>query len=263
MPTVKPTKPSITLPTAFGTSPSNVKTQFTAQELIDGYSASIPQVLDGGNLNYMIDAMFQYLTWSNKYADWYASGTANTVPYINSSNQLDYASPVFGGSNNNFTGTNTFVTQSNTDDSQKVATTEYVHNILEAIYPVGSVYIGTQNSCPMSVLISGSTWALVAENKALWGGNGSNGNTTISAGLPNITGSQTVVYNSQHDSNSGCLDITGSDIETSQYGGTSSSSTRYHTKTLSFDASKSNSIYGNSTTVQPPAYRVNVWRRTA
>jgi len=108
MPTVKPTKPSITLPTAFGTSSSNVKTQFTPQELIDGYSASIPQVLDGGNLNYMIDAMFQYLTWSNAYADWYASGSANTVPYINSSNQLDYATPVFAGSNNTFTGTNTF-----------------------------------------------------------------------------------------------------------------------------------------------------------
>ena len=30
-----------------------------------------------------------------------------------------------------------------------------------------------------------------------------------------------------------------------------------------FDASLSNSIYGNSTTVQPPALVVNIWKRTA
>jgi hypothetical protein len=30
--------------------------------------------------------------------------------------------------------------------------------ILEALYPVGSVYITTANTCPLSALISGSTW---------------------------------------------------------------------------------------------------------
>lgn len=33
--------------------------------------------------------------------------------------------------------------------------------------------------------------------------------------------------------------------------------------TLSFDASKSNVIYGRSSTVQPPAFLVNIWKRTA
>lgn len=32
--------------------------------------------------------------------------------------------------------------------------------ILEALYPVGSVYITTANTCPLSLLISGSTWTL-------------------------------------------------------------------------------------------------------
>jgi hypothetical protein len=32
---------------------------------------------------------------------------------------------------------------------------------------------------------------------------------------------------------------------------------------LGFDASRSNSIYGNADTVQPPAYLVNIWKRTA
>ena len=34
--------------------------------------------------------------------------------------------------------------------------------ILEALYPVGSIYITTANSCPLSTLISGSTWVLVS-----------------------------------------------------------------------------------------------------
>lgn len=35
-------------------------------------------------------------------------------------------------------------------------------SILEAIYPVGSVYITTASTCPMSSLITGSTWTLLS-----------------------------------------------------------------------------------------------------
>lgn len=42
--------------------------------------------------------------------------------------------------------------------------------------------------------------------------------------------------------------------------GTGSSNT---SQGISFDASKSNDIYGNSTTVQPPAIAVVFWKRTA
>lgn len=34
--------------------------------------------------------------------------------------------------------------------------------ILEALYPVGSIYITTASTCPLSTLISGSTWTLVS-----------------------------------------------------------------------------------------------------
>ena len=37
-----------------------------------------------------------------------------------------------------------------------------VAGLLEAIYPVGSVYITTANTCPLSTLISGSTWTLIS-----------------------------------------------------------------------------------------------------
>ena len=34
-------------------------------------------------------------------------------------------------------------------------------NLLSTLYPVGSIYIGTQNICPLASLISGSTWQKV------------------------------------------------------------------------------------------------------
>lgn len=35
-------------------------------------------------------------------------------------------------------------------------------NLLSTLYPVGSIYIGTQNSCPLATLIAGSQWQIVA-----------------------------------------------------------------------------------------------------
>lgn len=54
-----------------------------------------------------------------------------------------------------------------------------MNNLLSTLYPVGSIYIGTQNSCPLATLIAGSQWQRVAtqvvtnvNNSALVKGNG-------------------------------------------------------------------------------------------
>ena len=131
-----------------------------------------------------------------------------------------------------------------------------ITTLLYTLYPVGSLYIGTQNSCPMSTLMPGTTWNIVGTNRALWGGNGTNGNTTINAGLPNITG------NGIGSNGRGTVPVSGA-IYKNGTGKQSLDSSTYDAPNLAFDASKSNSIYGASSTVQPPAYCVNVWRRTA
>jgi hypothetical protein len=134
--------------------------------------------------------------------------------------------------------------------------TNTINNMLNTLYPVGSLYIGTQNFCPLENLISGSSWTLVAENRALWGGNGSNGNTTIEAGLPNIVGkSGGFEGESTIDGQNGAIKTISIG---NGYGG--GANRTYHG--IEFNASWSNQIYGRSNTVQPPAYRVNVWRRT-
>jgi hypothetical protein len=40
--------------------------------------------------------------------------------------------------------------------------TSSINSMLESLYPVGSVYIGTQATCPLATLISGSSRSLVA-----------------------------------------------------------------------------------------------------
>lgn len=137
-----------------------------------------------------------------------------------------------------------------TDNSTKAASTKFVLDMLKTIYPVGSVYIGTQNSCPMSSLFG--TWTLVSSGKALWTGTGSNGNSTIAAGLPNITGTVTGL---------GDVTVSGAFERGPRVAGNGGGGGNICADT--FDASRSSSIYGASTTVQPPAYVVNVWRRTA
>lgn len=146
-------------------------------------------------------------------------------------------------------------------NDNSIATTAWVNGklggaIFGALYPVGSIYIGTQSTCPLTTLIPNSTWELVATDRALWGGNGSNGNTTIAAGLPNLTG-YTELWGAGFRNGNGVFSVTsgGTNNQVSQGGANSNN--------MNFNASGSNSIYGNSTTVQPPAYRVNVWRRTA
>lgn len=155
-----------------------------------------------------------------------------------------------------------------TDDIQASAYEAYSKNetntllttLLTNLYPVGSIYIGTQSTCPLTTLINGSTWTLVAQNRALWGGNGTNANTTIAAGLPNITGGAT----GDQSWVSGIAQNAYGAVQISRGMGNSAQGT-YGDLPLgfTFDASRSNSIYGASSTVQPPAYRVNVWRRTA
>lgn len=130
---------------------------------------------------------------------------------------------------------------------------------LKAIYPIGSVYIGTQSSCPMTTLIPGSEWHLVSSGRALWTGNGSNGNSTIEAGLPNITGTW-----QDYDNGNGWSEPWGVfRVESTTGAGQIGHDYSFNKRTMSFDASRSNSLFGKSSTVQPPAYVVNVWRRTA
>jgi hypothetical protein len=130
------------------------------------------------------------------------------------------------------------------------------YNILSLIYPVGSIYIGVQEECPLKTLISGSTWVKVSEGRVLQGSDSNhNAGTTIEAGLPNLslyTPQSTIKYGSQPNT---VYNVNGTSGNTNNIIGTNQPAKLY--------IKDDNNIVGNSNTVQPPAYVVNIWRRTA
>lgn len=124
---------------------------------------------------------------------------------------------------------------------------------LKAMYPVGSIYIGTMETCPLASLFG--SWSKVSEGRVLWGSDSDHAaGNTIAAGLPNITASS-FYFEGGTVGNHGA-------IRTPKTGNGSDGSSGVYSDSLQFNASWSNSIYGNSETVQPPAYVVNIWRRT-
>lgn len=116
----------------------------------------------------------------------------------------------------------------------------------------------------------GGTWQEIAQNRVLMGASYAHAaGTTVEAGLPNITGSVVPklanIYN-LFISESGAT-MTGAFYNTgvfSPYGCADATNvTNSVPQDLYFDASRSNSIYGRSSTVQPAAYYVHIWRRVA
>lgn len=132
-------------------------------------------------------------------------------------------------------------------------TTAPVVDILNAMYPVGAIYIGTMQACPLATLGIG-TWQLVAQDRVLQGA-GTRGavGTTINESLPNILGTFVA--------------------ETKQTGGAFSVNTAFGDKypgsgiftrgLLSFDASNSSTTYQNNAPVQQDGYLVNIWERVS
>lgn len=126
-------------------------------------------------------------------------------------------------------------------------------------YPVGAIYISTSSTSPASLF--GGTWESIASERVLMGVSGSHGaGSTVSAGLPNITGVLKDLFVSGHFNQS-----TGVFKRSycSSFSQQTDRSDWLGWADAQFYASDSNSIYGNASTVQPAAYYVYMWRRTA
>ena len=140
-------------------------------------------------------------------------------------------------------------------------TREQVNSLLEAQkladHPVGSIYQSTDPTSPAALF--GGSWEVIASERVLMGASSTHAaGTTVKAGLPNITGTLSDVMGSfyAYPSGSGAFSVKG--IGRSLENGSSG-----NYGNISFDASKSNAIYGCSSTVQPAAYYVHIWHRVA
>jgi hypothetical protein len=143
-------------------------------------------------------------------------------------------------------------------DSRSFYTRAEVDALLKSAnpFPVGSIYQSTQATSPAALF--GGTWQEIAQNRVLMGASYAHvAGTTVEAGLPNITGS--FVANVRNGRNA----VSGAFTASDRTGATGADNSDAGIYTYSLDASKSNAIYGRSSTVQPAAYYVHIWRRVA
>lgn len=129
---------------------------------------------------------------------------------------------------------------------------------LQSVYPIGSLYIGITDTCPIANLFG--TWEKVAEGLCLQGAKSSQvPGETVEAGLPNIEGifdAPELVFNNTAKA-TGAFYAKNSEFNLMANGSGGGN------KAIGLDASRFNPIYSKSDTVQPPSYLVNIWKRTA
>lgn len=93
------------------------------------------------------------------------------------STKADLSSPTFTGTPSLPSGT-TGVTQSTSDDSTKLATTEFVQDIAaavkQALFPVGSIYTNASDSTNPGTLLGFGTWAAFGAGRVMVGFDSSN-----------------------------------------------------------------------------------------
>lgn len=125
-------------------------------------------------------------------------------------------------------------------------------------HPVGSIYLTVKDENPSTKF--GGTWEKLPSSVCLQTADTMHGaGTTIDAGLPNITGS----FYGDMVSRDTSVTATGAFRFGGGKGNFSVGSSYNLYNGFTFDASRSSAIYGKSTTVQPPAYALVAWRRTA
>ena len=129
-------------------------------------------------------------------------------------------------------------------------------SMFDTIYPVGTFIVASMKPTM-------GTWTEVTDStgRALWLNSGKTWGNTIARGLPDIQGTLMFDYGSRATGPHQVSDaFTGSNTKTgrpSQYDSNTAPGT------VTFKASSYNSIYGASTTVQPNAYTIRMWKRTA
>ncbi|MBQ5474915.1 MAG: hypothetical protein IIT65_09470 [Lachnospiraceae bacterium] len=152
--------------------------------------------------------------------------------------------------------------------SSQASLESFIQSIILASHPIGSIEMNITGDNPSTYI--GGTWVQVSQGRAIFGegtcsttynvrgtsqtfSNTYTADTNYAAGLPNITG--TGHYADNNNAFAGALYNAGS----ANYIGDGSASGTL----IALDASRDRAIYGKSNTVQPNAYVVYVWKRTA
>lgn len=134
----------------------------------------------------------------------------------------------------------------------------FKRELLDAIYPIGIVVEFVNGTNPNEIML-GQKWEKLPGGRCLWSIENGEAGGPIDAGLPNITG-QFRAYTYDHDGyHTGAFDTQARNGD-----GPGGGASNRAWITYKFNAASSSSIYKDSvTTVQPPAIKVYMWKRTS
>ena len=140
--------------------------------------------------------------------------------------------------------------------------------MIDILYPIGIVVTTATDDAKKPGEADGlATWEEIAQDRVLQGTLNGAGQT-IESGLPNITGKVWLrpLDNGDGitwDKEIGAFITKVVEDPNDSSGAIAKGSGGKPLGSINLDASKSNNIYGNSSTVQPPAYKVHFWKRVS
>ena len=159
------------------------------------------------------------------------------------------------------------------NDINNSTTINNISTIIQTIYPIGSIYISTNDINPSEIFGVG-TWVKVSSGKCLWGSDDSHlAGTTIDEGLPAVEGTATGLKCSSAGAHShtytyyqsvnaiGDGNSANNYIPSKTSGSTNSAGAHTHDITGTVNITGTG-VYGKTTNVQPAAFVVNIWQRT-
>ena len=194
--------------------------------------------------------------------------------------KADLNSPTFTGTPTLPTGT-VATTQTSTDSSTKLATTAFVQTVLQALYPVGTVYTNATSSTNPATLFGFGTWVAFGAGKVMVGldsgdatfstvGNtgGSKDAIVVSHTHTATSTSSSVVTDPGHshqyirDKDAGGLSSHAYTDNNAGYLNTTSSTTGISVSTSTTTTNASTGVSGTNANL-PPYVVVYLWKRTA
>jgi len=186
--------------------------------------------------------------------------------------KADLASPTFTGTPTLPTGT-VATTQSSSDSSTKLATTSFVQTVLQALYPIGSVYSNATSSTNPNTLFGFGTWTAFGAGKVMVGLDSGDatfstvGNTGGSKDAITVSHTHTATVTDPTHTHSLSPSITGvtSAGGSSYFGGGTQGLSSTSVVSASTGITVTNTSTGSSGTNAnlPPYIVVYMWKRTA
>lgn len=85
----KPIKPSSELPDSWG----GTQYPYTQEEITEGYLETVPQIVDGGKLNYEKKGVFERLNYLSEIADIINNIPVEQMLIVDSNNRFEYRTP--------------------------------------------------------------------------------------------------------------------------------------------------------------------------